>query len=291
MSQRRSSAGDPAASAVRSAFESDTLPQEHAGHVALVTGGGRGIGRGIVMRLARSGASVVVFDIDEEAVASTVNQVRQITPAVLGVVGDVTRATDFDRAATLARDQLGTVDILVNNAGMWIYKRTVDHTDDDFDRTIAINLKGTFLGCRTLLPGMMQARWGRIVNMASIAAFHFTMPHVAYAAAKAGVVAMTREVAYEAAPYGITVNAIAPGSVPPSGGQPERTAAELRQQGFPIGVGTPADIAELVAFFASDRARYILGVTIPVAGGADLPVSFGRLPEVRRSLLADPAVD
>jgi 3-oxoacyl-[acyl-carrier protein] reductase len=267
--------------------------REHAGHVALVTGSGRGIGFGIASRLAESGAAVVVFDIDGDRVAQAVERIGQTTPDVLGVVGDVTRGADFERAAAAARERFGTIDILVNNAGMWIYKRTIDHTDDDFDRTIAINLKGTFLGCRALLPGMMRARWGRIVNISSLGAFHVTMPHVAYAAAKAGVVALTREVAFEAAPYGITVNAIAPGSVPPpsDGIEPARSAAELRRQGFPIGVGTPADIAEAVAFLASDRARYIVGVTIPVAGGADLPISFGRLPEVRQALLADPELD
>ena len=270
-----------------------SFEREHAGHVALVTGSGRGIGFGIASRLARSGASVVVFDIDGDRVAHAVERIGRTTPHVMGVVGDVTQSADFERAAVSASERFGTIDILVNNAGMWIYKRTIDHSDEDFDRTIAVNLKGTFLGCRALLPGMMRARWGRIVNISSLGAFHVTMPHVAYAAAKAGVVALTREVAFEAAPYGITVNAIAPGSVPPpsNGIEDARSEAELRRQGFPIGVGTPADIAEAVAFLASDRARYIVGVTIPVAGGADLPISFGRLPEVRRSLLADPELD
>src|SRR5690242_20162015 len=135
--------------------------REHAGHVALVTGSGRGIGLGIASRLAESGAAVVIFDIDADLVAQAVERVGRVTPDVLGIVGDVTVGADFERAGAAAQDRFGPVDILVNNAGMWIYKRTVDHTDDDFDRTIAINLKGTFLGCRALLPGMMRARWGR----------------------------------------------------------------------------------------------------------------------------------
>jgi NAD(P)-dependent dehydrogenase (short-subunit alcohol dehydrogenase family) len=243
---------------------SDPPRGELIGRVAVVTGGSHNIGFGIATRLVQAGAAVVLFDKNAEATDAAAHQLAEHGGEVRRAVGDVADSRDVEAAMRVARSSLGAVDILVNNAGIWIVKTLLDHTEEDFDRVVGTNLKGTFLCCRAVLPSMIERGWGRIVNIASIAAFHYTVPHVSYAASKAGIVALTRDLAYEVASHGVTVNAIAPGSIPPDGG-PVRSARRL-----PMGPGTPTDIAEAVAFLASDRAHYISGVTVPVAGAADI---------------------
>jgi len=246
---------------------SDSAETELRGRVAMVTGGAHNIGLGVATKLVEAGAAVVVFDKSPEATDAAVGQLAEHGGEVRGAVGDVADAGDVEAALQAARSSLGAVDILVNNAGIWIIKTLLDHTEEDFDRVVATNLKGTFLCSRAVLPAMIERGWGRIVNVASIAAFHYTVPHVSYAASKAGIVALTRDLAYEVATHGVTVNAVAPGSIPPSDAPagPVRSARRL-----PMGPGAPADIAEAVAFLVSDRARYISGVTVPVAGAADI---------------------
>ncbi|QQZ19354.1 MULTISPECIES: SDR family NAD(P)-dependent oxidoreductase [Rhodococcus] len=137
------------------------------------------------------------------------------------------------------------------------------------------NQRSVFLCCRAVLPGMIHARRGSIVNIASMAGFHYTVNHVAYAVAKAGVVALTRDVGYEAAPHGVRVNAVAPGPIAaPTSSARERDILETLGNAVPLGgCADPQDIADAVAYLASDRARYIVGTTLMVAGGADLRVS------------------
>jgi 3-oxoacyl-[acyl-carrier protein] reductase len=244
---------------------------EFAGRVVVVTGGSHNIGLGIASRFVESGAAVVVFDKDAAAADAAVQKLSELGGDVKAAVGDVTVNADVESAIGVARSSFGPVDILVNNAGIWIVKSLIDHTEEDFDRVITTNLKGVFLCCRAVLPAMIERGWGRIVNIASIAAFHYTVPHASYAASKAGIVALTRDLAYEVAPHGVTVNAVAPGSIPPidpATGR-ARVVSNLR-----MGPGQPSDIAEAVAYLSSDRARYVAGTTIAVAGAGDIALSF-----------------
>ena len=173
-------------------------------------------------------------------------------------------------------ERFGKIDILVNNAGMVVVKPMVEQTEADWDRVLDVNLKGVFLCCRHVLPEMIARKRGAIVNIASIAAFHVTVAHVPYAASKAGVVALTRDLAYEVGRLGIRVNAIAPGPIETP--MARIVSAEQRQaiaRNILLGrMGQPEDIGEAVVFLASDAASFITGATLPVSGGTDLKV-FG----------------
>lgn len=244
--------------------------------VAIVTGSGQGIGRGIALCLARAGAHVVIAEQATERIAAVAAAMEDLGVKALGLTIDVSRSEDVRRMVQETIQRFGKIDILVNDAGRVVVKPMVEQNEADWDRVVETNLKGVFLCCRYVVPEMIARKCGVIVNIASIAAFHVTVPHVPYAASKAGVVALTRDLAYEVARYGIRVNAIAPGPIE----TPMSQAVSLEQrQGIirtvPLGrMGQPEDIGQAVAFLASDAASFITGVTLPVAGGSDLKV-FG----------------
>jgi len=243
---------------------------EFEGRVAIVTGAAQGIGLATAQVLAEAGASVLAFDLDrgllEESVQGLTGPGR-----VEAFAGDVTDKPSVEAAVKAAERSFGPVDIMVNNAGIWIIKPFLDYTDEDFDRTLTINLRGTWLFMKAVAPGMVKRKRGVIVNLASVAAYTFTVAHAPYAASKAGVSALTRDVAFELAPHGVRVNAIAPGSI----NNPRRGKHKGPTKGQPIGSGQPLDIANAIKFLCSDASRYIIGQTIKVAGGGDLSVSAG----------------
>src|SRR6202521_728287 len=181
--------------------------------VAIVTGSGRGIGRGVAMCLARAGAHVVIVDQAPERIASVTAAVEDLGVQAMGVATDVSRSAEVKRMVQQAVERFGKIDILVNNAGTLVVKPMVEQTEEEWDRVLDVNLKGVFICCRQVLPEMIARKRGAIVNIASIAAFHVTVPHVPYAASKAGVVALTRDFAHEVGRLGIRVNAIAPGTI------------------------------------------------------------------------------
>jgi NAD(P)-dependent dehydrogenase (short-subunit alcohol dehydrogenase family) len=244
--------------------------------VAIVTGSGQGIGRGVAICLARAGAHVVICDQAPERIAPVVAEVESFGIQALGIPTNVARADDVQRMVQQTVERFGKIDILVNNAGKVVVKPMVEQSEADWDRVLEVNLKGVFLCCRHVLPEMITRKHGAIVNIASIAAFHVTVAHVPYAASKAGVVALTRDLAYEVGPLGIRVNAVAPGPIETPMAQ--SLSAEQRQaiaRNILLGrMGQPEDIGEAVVFLASDAASFITGATLPVSGGSDLKV-FG----------------
>jgi NAD(P)-dependent dehydrogenase (short-subunit alcohol dehydrogenase family) len=246
--------------------------------VALITGGAAGLGLAIATRLAQEGAAVAIVDMDADGLANAAAQLKEQGGAVHTVVGDVSSADDVEAAVASTEASLGPISQLVNNAGICLFRQYLDYSDDDFDRQMDVNLRGTHLFMSRVVGGMVERGEGAIVNIASVAAFNFTVAHAAYAASKAAIVALTRDAAFELASQGVRVNCVAPGliAVPPSSTKTPivTVVAGGPTDTRPMGFGRPSDIANAVAFLLSTEARFIIGTTINVAGGTDLRTSM-----------------
>ncbi len=236
--------------------------------VAIVTGSGRGIGRAIALKLAEVGATVVVNDIGEAA-ESVAEEIKAMNGQSMAILANVSSSSDVARMVEESIAAYEKVDILVNNAGIARDQLMLRMTEEDWDSVLDINLKGAFLCARAVLRHMIKQRWGRIISIASIAGIVGNKGQANYASAKAGIIGLTRTIAKEVASRGITANAIAPGVIDTEMTQqlPENWKEELKNN-IPLGyIGSPRDVAEAVAFLASEEARYITGQVLSVDGG------------------------
>ena len=241
--------------------------------VALVTGGSRGLGRAICLRLAAEGAQVAINYRHQQQPAAELAELICTAHAgkCLPVPGDVSDAGDVVRMFDQCEAQLGQPDVLINNAGVWPTALVKDIEEADWDHTLAVNLKGAFLTCREAVRRWLAAeRTGRIVNVSSAVAFlGSTTGHAHYAAAKAGLVSLTVSLAREVAPQGISVNAVAPGMMRTD---MARDALDHHEEQYikriPLRrIGDPTEVADAVVFLASERASYMTGATVDVSGG------------------------
>ena len=240
------------------------------GRVAVVTGGTRGIGRTIAMRLAAEGANVAVsYRSNDEAAEETAASVRAEGVKCAVFKGDVASPADVQALFKGVSDVFGRVDILVNNAGITRDNLMMRMKEDEFDEVLRTNLGGTYLCTRAALRPMIRARWGRIVNVSSVVGLVGNAGQANYAASKAGIIGFTKSVAREVAQRGITANTVAPGYVETelTGSLPEEVKDQIRNQ-VPMGrFGEAVEVAEVVAFLAGEGAGYVTGQTIAVDGG------------------------
>ena len=239
----------------------------------MVTGGGRGVGKTIAYALAEAGASVMVASRDEEACADTANEIARATgqTALSGKL-DVTDKESVSATVKSAQEKLGSIDILVNNSGATWGAQLEEMPLEKWQHVIDVNLTGTFMMCQRVVPTMKQQRWGRIINVASVAGLVGTPPFLevsGYVASKGGIIALTRDLAVKLAAYNIVVNAIAPGFFPT-----KMSRVVIERHGDAVRGGTPMkrmgeedDLKGVAVFLASEASRYVTGQVIPVDGG------------------------
>ena len=240
------------------------------GKVALVTGGARGIGRAIAMKLASQGVDIAILDAGSlELSEQTAQELRGLGVHAFAAKCDITDYDQVTAAVSQVKEALGGVDILVNNAGITRDKLALRMSPEDFDAVISVNLKGTFLMIKALYADFMKKRAGRIINIASIAGLMGNAGQANYAASKAGVVGLTKTIARELAARNVTCNAIAPGFIEtPMTQAMNQDALEEACKSIPLRrMGKPEDVAAAAAFLASDEAGYITGTVITVDGG------------------------
>jgi 3-oxoacyl-[acyl-carrier protein] reductase len=240
------------------------------GKVSIVTGGGQGLGRTIALSLAKHGSDVAVCDIKFDEARTVAKEIISIGAKALAMHVDVSSSANVARMVGRVLEEFGKIDILVNNAGICRAASIEDTTEEDWDRVMAVNLKGVFLCSQAVMETMKKQRSGRIVNMGSLAGkVGGVAAGASYAASKAGVMCFTKSLAKELAPYGVTANGLAPGVIETdlsrglSGGDWSNYLS-----GIPLGyIGSPEDVANAVLFFAADEARYITGEILDVNGG------------------------
>lgn len=244
-------------------------------NVALITGSASGIGAATARRLAQGGVLLALLDQDETGVCVIASEIAETTgQKPLAIVAKVEQSSDVARAIRQAFDQFKRIDILVNSAGTSTHIPFLELSEEAWDEVLNINLKGTFLCCRAVAPIMVKQRKGNIVNISSGHAATGAINLAHYSASKAGVLALTKSMALELAPYGVRVNAIAPGAVDTPLFRRHRTEAQVSQiiAGIPLGrIAQPEDIADAVSFLVSSESRHMTGQTLYVNGGTLMP--------------------
>jgi len=242
--------------------------------VAIITGAGRGIGKADALALAKAGAKVVVSDISQEDCEKVVEEIKKNKREAIALKCDVSKKVEVDNMVKAAIDKWGRIDILVNNAGICQFKPFLDLTEEEWDRTLNINLKGYFLCAQAVAKEMAKQKSGVIINIASVAMGQVGIgfPNIAhYCASKGGIVGMTEALAIELAPYNIRVNAISPGMIEtpmidPVKQDPKAMEGILARVPMQR-VGKPEEVSNLVLFLASEESSYMTGSTVVIDGG------------------------
>jgi NAD(P)-dependent dehydrogenase (short-subunit alcohol dehydrogenase family) len=250
--------------------------------IAVVTGAGSGMGKAIVQRLAAEGATVVVAEVLEDRMNTTVSELTATGAKAAGVKVDVSNREDVQRAMKEIVARFGRIDILVNNAGVTRHRPFLSLNSDDWDFVLAVDLKGVFFCCQAAAPYMIQQRYGKILNISSIsgtgasshAAGGSQAGNANYASAKAGVIQLTKTLARELGPHGINVNSVAPGfvltAITGASRSPEEVKEHIAARAGMAALGrtgTPEDIANVVLFFVSEDSSFVTGQTLFVDGG------------------------
>jgi 3-oxoacyl-[acyl-carrier protein] reductase len=241
------------------------------GKVALVSGSARGLGRADALALAEAGADVVVADIlDGE---KTANDVRSMGRKSLAIKMDVTQPEEVKEGVNKIKKDFGSIDILVNNAAMLDHLgQILEQKDKLWERDLRVNLTGTYHCSRAVWPSMKEKKWGRIINMASVAGTLGGFGQASYSTTKAGIIGFTKTLALEGARYGINCNVVCPGIINSESFQlisPEMRERLIKRTAFKK-LGEPEDVANAIVFLASDKARYITGIVLNVSGGIEL---------------------
>lgn len=246
---------------------------ESSSRVALVTGGSRGIGRAIALRLANSGHSVAVnFSSNSGAADEVVAQIEASGGVAVALQADVSQRDQVDSLFGSITDTLGPVAVLVNNAGITRDNLLLRMSDDDFDRVIETNLRSVYLCTKKALRGMLRARWGRVISIASVAGITGNPGQANYAASKAGMIGFSKSVAKEVGSRGITSNVVAPGFIRTDLTEDlDESVQEAAANSISLGrFGQPDEVAAAVEFLASDDGSYISGQVLAVDGGLTL---------------------
>jgi 3-oxoacyl-[acyl-carrier protein] reductase len=239
--------------------------------VAIVTGGARGIGKAIALAFIREGAKLALVDVDKAILEAAKNEIKKNRQKAIAICCDITKTLEVTAMVSKVQNVFGRIDILVNNAGI-IRRGTIETvTEEDWDRVIEVNLKGTFNCCKAVVETMKSQRYGKIVNISSIAGKTGDITSApGYGPSKAGIDALTKTLARQLAPYGINANGVAPHAIETE--MSAQWSEERRKEiiaSIPLGrLGKPEDVANAVLFLASDEASFITGEILDVNGGA-----------------------
>lgn len=245
---------------------------------AIVTGGAQGIGEGVAVRLAEEGAGIAILDIKLDLANEVADGLRSNGTDAIALQADISNKAEVQAAVDEVASHFGRIDILVNNAGYHRMAKVTEIKEETWDRILDINLKGYFLMIQAVVPHMERQNYGRVLNIASIAAYGGIANQAHYNSSKGGIISLTRTMALELVPFGINVNAVSPGTVETAGNKRflERYR-ELVEKQIPMGrLAQPRDIANAVLFLVSDEAEYITGQCLSVCGG----LSIGMAPAV-----------
>lgn len=241
------------------------------GDVALITGGGRGVGRGISQELASRGAPVAVLDLDEDVAIATAKEIVDAGGKAIGLGGNVLQRESLDNAVERVQRELGTISILVNNAGTWVTKRFIDSEKSDWDLEVGLNYYGVLNATQAVLPGMIDQNYGRIISISSDAGRVGQPTNAVYSGAKAAVNGFTRALAKEVGRFAITANIVSLSVMQTRQTEdmlPDEEAMKKIVRGYAIRrVGRPEDAANGVAFFADRASEWVTGQTLGVNGG------------------------
>src|SRR6202162_3983894 len=241
------------------------------GQVAIVTGGGQGIGKAIALRFAAEGADIGIIDVNRKNGEATGKEIRDLNRRALSIAADVANFDAVEAAMNEIVHELGRLDVLVNNAGIEKRAPFLEITPNDWQRQLDVNLSGTFYGSQVAAREMAKRRYGRIVNLSSVAGLIGPIDLAAYGAAKAGIIGLTRAAALDLGGVGITVNAIAPGPIETElmlGVWSAEALRERPQHGAIARFGTVDEIAHAALFLAAPESAFITGITISIDGGA-----------------------